>query len=245
MNNDPSNIGAGLCARRSPGRDAGEREALVLGDGPRIEPLRVEELTDDLLQMIVRMIKLNTALESREIALLTDVVSAQDQDAAAPDLAVSLGNLPEIMRTMLRHPHLFARQADIGLQLLSQGALAARDRELAILRIGWLCQAPYEWGEHVLIARKLGITSAEIERVTRGSAEPGWSEHEQAILRATEELYENAMISDATWASLSRRLDERQLIELPVLIGQYQAVAYYQNSLRLRLHNGNLGLKAR
>jgi hypothetical protein len=52
-------------------------------------------------------------------------------------------------------------------------------------------------------------------------------------------------ISDATWGMLARRLDERQLIELPIVVGQYQTVAYYQNSLRLRLHTGNLGLKAR
>ena len=116
---------------------------------------------------------------------------------------------------------------------------------VAILRIGWLCQAPYEWGEHVLIAKRLGIGSDEIERVTRGSLATEWSEHERAILRAAEELHENAMISAATWEPLSKQLDDRQLIELPILIGQYQAVAYYQNSLRLRLHNGNLGLKAR
>jgi hypothetical protein len=53
------------------------------------------------------------------------------------------------------------------------------------------------------------------------------------------------MISDATWRTLAKRLDERQLIELPIVVGQYQTVAYYQNSLRLRLHTGNLGLMAR
>ena len=53
------------------------------------------------------------------------------------------------------------------------------------------------------------------------------------------------MISDATWATLSKNLNEKQLIELPIIIGQYQTVAYYQNSLSLRLHAGNLGLKAR
>jgi alkylhydroperoxidase family enzyme len=149
------------------------------------------------------------------------------------------------MRTMLRHPGLFARQAEIGVQLIGKGVLSARDRELAILRVGWLCQAPYEWGEHVIIAKKLGITSDEIEAITIGSGAPGWSEHEAAILRAVEELLADAMISDATWDVLAKRLDERQLIELPSLIGQYQAVAYYQNSLRLRLHGGNLGLRAR
>lgn len=34
-------------------------------------------------------------------------------------------------------------------------------------------------------------------------------------------------------------------IELPVVVGQYQTVAYYQNSLKLRLHDGNPGLLAR
>lgn len=216
-----------------------QREARVLGDGPRIQPLSVEEMTDDLLQMMARMAQLNSALDSRGKHELTDMLA---QHSAGGE---SLANLPEIMRTMLRHPNLFARQVDLGIQLLSQGSLSARDRELAVLRIGWLCRAPYEWGEHVLVAKKVGITSEQIERITVGSDAPGWDEHERAILRAAEELYEDAMISDATWATLAKRLDERQLIELPIVIGQYQAVAYYQNSLRLRLHDGNLGLKAR
>jgi alkylhydroperoxidase family enzyme len=224
--------------------DSQDREALVLGDGPRVQPLGVAELTEDLVQMIERMMQVNSAIESRDQAMLTDVMSHQG-DASGVALAKKIANLPEIMRTMLRHPDLFLRHTDTGIQLLTQGALSGRDRELAILRIAWLCQAPYEWGEHVHIAKKLGLTSADTERITRGSDAPGWSDHEQAILRATEELHKNAMISDATWAALSKHLDERQLIELPVLVGQYQGVAYYQNSLRLRLHDGNLGLKAR
>ncbi len=222
-----------------------ERHAQILSDGPRIAPLEVEELTDDLQAMMVRMSRVNSAIDSRDQEMLTDLLPDPNAAAAPADLSTRLRNLPEIMRTMLRHPHLFARQVDVGLQLLSQGALPVRDRELVILRIGWLCQAPYEWGEHVLIARKQGIASEDIERITQGSDAPGWSEHEQALLKATEELHADAMISDATWATLARRLDERQLIELPILIGQYQTVAYYQNSLRLRLHEGNLGLKAR
>jgi alkylhydroperoxidase family enzyme len=221
------------------------REALVLGLGPRIGPIQVDTLTEDLSKIIVRMIQVNSSLKSRERGALTDLMSDHAAGASAMDIAAQLANLPEIVGNMLRHPDLFARQVDIGILLLSQGALAGRDREFAILRIGWLCQAPYEWGEHVLVAKRLGIAGEDIERITVGSEAPGWSEHEQAILRATEELHGNAMISDATWATLSKRLNEQQLIELPIVIGQYQAVAYYQNSLRLRLHDGNLGLKAR
>ena len=65
------------------------------------------------------------------------------------------------------------------------------------------------------------------------------------LLTAVDEPKRDAMISDATWAALAQTLDDKQLIELPIVIGQYRTVAYYQNSLRLRLHEGNAGLKAR
>jgi len=222
-----------------------QREALVLGQGPRLEPLQPDELNDELLRLVARMITINLAVNAREPEVLTDLVAKQESGASREQIAQQLTSLPEIMRVMLRHPELFARQAELGIQLLSQGTLAPRDRELAILRIGWLCQAPYEWGEHVLIAKSLGISSDEVERVTQGASAPGWSERERAILEAVDELHQTAMICDATWETLAKFFDEKQLIELPIVIGQYQTVAYYQNSLRLRLHSGNAGLKSR
>ncbi len=216
------------------------------GGGPRISPLQLEDLDGKLIDIMLRMITVNQAVDSREPELLETLVSSkQVNEIPAGVLTELLAKLPEIVRTMLRHPDLFARQVDIGIQLLAQGTLEARDRELCILRIGWLCQAPYQWGEHVIIAKKSGLETADIERIISGSGAPGWNEREQALLGATEELHENSMISDATWATLEKYLNTQQLIELPVVVGQYQTVAYYQNSLKLRLHEGNLGLRAR
>lgn len=231
--------------RESTEHAAAKREALVLDSGPRIHPLQVAQLTDDLLKLVTRMAQVNAAIDARQKDHLTDLISDHAAGSSATEMSTHIANLSEIVRTMLRHPDLFTLQTEIGIQLLREGTLPSRDRELAILRIGWLCQAPYEWGEHVHIAKNVGISSEEIERITQGSSAAGWSEHEQAILRAAEELYRDAMISDTTWNTLSKRFNEQQLIELPILIGQYQTVAYYQNSLRLRLHAGNLGLQAR
>lgn len=220
-----------------------QRTAQILGDGPRIAPIETGALTGDLLAIIDRMAQVNDAVDSRDKEALTELMDSGERPA--DDVEARVRALPEIVRTMLHHPALFAVQADIGIQLLGRGALPPRDRELAVLRIAWLCQAPYEWGEHVLIAKKVGLTGDAIERITHGSAAPGWTARERAILAATEELHAGAMIADATWAVLAAHLTEAQLIELPVLIGQYQTVAYYQNALRLRLHEGNAGLAAR
>jgi 4-carboxymuconolactone decarboxylase len=198
------------------------REQMVVGDPPRIEPLTSKDVID-------------TAIRSTQ----------QIRKAAGSSTPVTAADVPEMMTTMLRHPDLFARIADLSMQLLGKGALPPRDRQLAVLRISWLCQGPYVWGEHVKHSKRIGLTSEEIERITRGWTVPGWDEHEQAILRAVEELYESAMITDDTWKVLSKHWDERQLIELPVLVGQFTTVMYLQNAVKLRLGSENIGLSAR
>ncbi len=222
-----------------------QRYQEVLGEGPRIEPLAVDQLSDDLLVMIDNMISVNEAINAREQSNLINVRTQSDAIGAEEHTRAAIASLPEIMRTMLRHPDLFACQTSIGIQLLGKGALPPRERELAVLRIGWLCQAPYEWGEHVNVAKNAGLTGDEIERITMGSMALEWSVLDRAILKAVEELHDGAAISSQTWSELAECFDEKQLIELPILVGQYQTIAYYQNSLRLRLHEGNQGLRAR
>jgi alkylhydroperoxidase family enzyme len=198
--------------------DTRAREALITGRPPRIAPLKSSELGKEA---------------SESAAALRRAAKAPPSD-----------EVTEFTATMLRHPVLYQRHTELAFVLYG-GALTPRDRELAILRTAWLLQAPYEWGEHVKIGKRVGLTSEEIERVIQGAIAPDWDEHDRAIIRAAEELREDAMISDETWTVLSRKLDEKQLLELPLLVGQYQGLAYLQNSLRFRLLAGNTGLSAR
>jgi alkylhydroperoxidase family enzyme len=196
-----------------------EREALILGKPPRIGPLTAEEIGEKGLAEINRM-------------------------RATLNLP-PIDYIPEYTATMQRYPDLQRRHTELAM-LFFNGTLPLRDRELAILRNAWLAQAPFEWGEHVQLGKRLaGLTTEDVERVTQGSGAPGWSEHDRAVLRAVEELHENAMISDETWATLQRTWNDKQLIEFPLMIGQYIGVAFMQNSLRMRLFGDNPGLSAR
>jgi alkylhydroperoxidase family enzyme len=233
-------------------RRAMAREAEILGSGPRIEPLVMTEISPSLLAILDRMENVNDVLKSNAEGDRGGTQSWREQvlanpaaAALSPEIMASINRLPEIFGTMMRHAELFAKHTDVGLQLLARGVLSVRDREFAVLRIAWLCQAPYEWGEHVLVGRRFGLSGEDFARIVAGPESAGLTEHERAILRAVDELHGDAMIADATWSILARELNEQQLIELPIIVGQYQSVAYYQNSLRLRLHTGNLGLKAR
>ena len=157
------------------------------------------------------------------------------------DVGTATGPASNIFDTLVRYPGLFRKWLPFGGKLLS-GKLPARDRELLILRTGWHCGSAYEWGQHVLIARAAGITDEEIDRVREGPAAPGWDAFERVLLTAADELHDDACISDATWASLAARYDERQLIELPMLVGHYHMVAFTLNSLGVQREEGVPGL---
>jgi alkylhydroperoxidase family enzyme len=195
------------------------REELILGGPPRIAPMDVDEIDEEALTVV------------------SDLRDTFKRGPKKPD---------EFFAITLQHPKLYRRHTDLALQLMNHGALRPRDRELIILRTGWLCQAPYEWGEHVIVSKQFaGMTRDDIERVTIGSTAPGWNARDRTILQAVEELHAMAMVCDETWNRLAAELDERQLLELPVLVGQYKGVAYLQNSVRIRLGKNNVGLRAR
>jgi alkylhydroperoxidase family enzyme len=149
------------------------------------------------------------------------------------------------LAVLLHNPEFVRSYRDILTHFLVRGALPLRIRELAILRVAWLTQVPFEWGEHVKLGKQAGLTSGEIERVTQGSSASGWTDEDRAVLCAAEELIQHAMISDSTWSTLAGFLRPGLLIELVACVGQYQALGYLYNALRIPLSDGNIGLPAR
>jgi alkylhydroperoxidase family enzyme len=145
-----------------------------------------------------------------------------------------------IFLTLVRNRGLFRRWMPFGGKLLN-GKLPARERELAILRVGWLCQAEYEWGQHVIIGKRCGLSDDEIERIKQGADAPGWSPLDAAILRASDELHTDSCISDKTWHELAATYNDAQMIELVMVIGHYHLVSFALNSLGVQLEAGVKG----
>ena len=169
-----------------------------------------------------------------------------ERDAQANELLdqadVGIGKA-NIFTTLVRHPGLFRKWLPFGGKLLN-GRLPARERELLILRTGWNCRAEYEWGQHVVIGGRVGLTDEEIARVVSGPDAAGWSHGDAVLLRAADELHASAKISDGTWADLAAAYDERQLIEICMVIGHYHLVAFTLNSLAVERDAGVPGFPA-
>jgi alkylhydroperoxidase family enzyme len=143
-----------------------------------------------------------------------------------------------IYRTLAAHPKLLKRWGVFGTHVLYKNSLPARERELLILRTGWLCRSEYEWGQHVLIGKASGLTDEEIERVKQGPDAAGWREADADLLRAADELHNDAFIGEATWKGLAGHFDRKQLIDVVFTVGQYHVVSMALNTLGIQLDEG-------
>jgi len=181
----------------------------------RLQPLPESEWTDEMREAMELSGRGRSRIPGRE---------------ADPSSDGGTGS-SDFFPTLVRHPKLFKRWLPFGGTLLTRGRLPARDRELLVLRVAWLCQGRVEWAEHVRIAHLVGITTEDVERVVAGADASGWDPFERLLALAVDELHCDGSISDGTWAGLAERYDDQQLIELPMLVGQYHLVAWTQNSL--------------
>ena len=83
------------------------------------------------------------------------------------------GHVYNIFSTLAAHPQLLKRWLVFAGHVLNKSTLPAREREIAILRMGWLCRAQYEWGHHVAIGKQAGLSGDDINRIADGPDAPG------------------------------------------------------------------------
>ena len=113
-----------------------------------------------------------------------------------------------------------------------------RLREIVILRTGWNTHSVYEWGQHVMAARKSGLDDGEIRATQRAISEGPWTALEAASLRMVDDLCADDCVGDATWADLSAATDVQTAIALIALCGYYRLVAGLLNSLGIEPEPG-------
>jgi 4-carboxymuconolactone decarboxylase len=142
-----------------------------------------------------------------------------------------------IFSTLIRHSDLYRRWIPFGNHVLFKSSLSARERELAILRVGHLCRSGYEFHQHTRIGKAVGLNDADIERIQSGPAATGWTARDAALLRAVDELHSDQFIGDETWEQLRQHFDDRQLMDLVFTVGQYTMVSMALNSFGVQIED--------
>jgi len=154
---------------------------------------------------------------------------------AQKDLPVNAVN---VSATLARNKNLSKAFGTFAQAVLFDPGVSRRNIELAVLRMGWNCQAIYEFGQHTLFGRDAGLTDAEIYAVTRPLNQHPWTDEERAVLQLVDDLYADDCVSDATWAEASRHFDDAAMVHLLMAAGCYRVVSGFLNSCGVQLDDG-------
>jgi alkylhydroperoxidase family enzyme len=151
---------------------------------------------------------------------------------------IPAGPVLNIFRTLAHAPKALRAFLAWGGYILSQkNDLPAREREIVILRTGWLCRSGYEWAQHVEIGLRCGLTPDEIPRLKAGP-DAGWSAADAALIRAADDLHADQFVSTPTWTALLAHFSEKQAMDVVFTAGQYTQVCMVLNSFGVQLDDG-------
>jgi alkylhydroperoxidase family enzyme len=141
------------------------------------------------------------------------------------------GGPPHVFTTLARHRRIFRRWLRFAGALMPGGVLPRADSELVILRVAHNTGSEYEWRHHERLGAAAGLDADRIAAVREGAAAPGWTERQELLLRAADELHADRTLSEGLWGELRPLLNDQELIELCLLVGHYEMLAMTLNAL--------------
>jgi AhpD family alkylhydroperoxidase len=145
---------------------------------------------------------------------------------------VTRTNAPHLFLTMGRQHKLFRGWLRFAGRLMPGGSLPRRETELVILRVAHRRGCAYEFEHHVRLGRRAGVDDQDVKRIQRDDVDE-WPARERTLLAAADALVASRDLDDAQWTALRAELSEAELIEFLLLVGHYDMLATFLNTLRV------------
>jgi AhpD family alkylhydroperoxidase len=140
-----------------------------------------------------------------------------------------------LFTTLARNKRLFWAWLPYSGVLLGRGRLPKEYTEVVILRVAYNSKCKYELQHHRRIAQKAGIDERMQVAISGSWKSDQLSYHHQALMKAVDNFMFFGEIQGTTMNWLANFLDQRQLVELCMLIGQYSTLASTIHSLGIPL----------
>jgi AhpD family alkylhydroperoxidase len=155
------------------------------------------------------------------------------QALAAQIRAERDGRIPNIYRMLLNSPEIARGWLNLLTAVRHKTKLSGRFRELVIIRIADINGAAYERAFHVPLARKEGLTDAQIAAIADWKDSRVFQETDRAVLAYTDAMTKEVHVPDDVFASVKRYFDARGMTELTATIAAYNLVSRFLEALQV------------
>ncbi|WP_448217638.1 carboxymuconolactone decarboxylase family protein [Endozoicomonas sp. 2B-B] len=100
-------------------------------------------------------------------------------------------------------------------------SLPMRDRALVALRSAYICNTRHLIPDIAQCALDTGLKASDVQMVSRGHLAPGWDNKQRLLLKTTEELYKEQIISPENWKELKKIYTPQQILDLVFCIASF------------------------
>jgi len=152
------------------------------------------------------------------------------EESDRPELAELIGKiragrrgaLINVYKLLLHTPALAAIWLDFVSAARFRTALDGRLREIVIVRVAHLNRTAYVFKQHVpQLSAPEGLSDAECDALADWRDATTFSPRERAALAYADAMTRDVAVPDTVFEALRPHFDERQIVELSVLIGLY------------------------
>jgi AhpD family alkylhydroperoxidase len=144
------------------------------------------------------------------------------------------GRLINIYRLMLHSPALANAWFDLNQAVRYGTEIDGQSRELAVIRVAILNEAEYVVRAHgPAYALREGLTPEQVDAVASWHLSNLFSDRQRALLAYTDAMTHDIEVSDAVFGALRRHFNERQTVEITMLIGAYNMLTRFLKALKV------------
>ena len=159
---------------------------------------------------------------------------AQFEPALKKRLEELWGTPPNLYKALANHPKLVAAWAEFSKTLRHDTRTPRALRELVILRGAQLMRSEYEWAQHLAMARKAGVSEAQIQALPAWKSSALFNERETAAL-ALSEAVTQGRVSDEVFALAKKHFDDHDYVELAIVAAFYAMVGRMLDAMGVQL----------
>jgi 4-carboxymuconolactone decarboxylase len=152
-----------------------------------------------------------------------------DPTTADPKVQETFTRLPaplNVFKMLANAPTCFRPAIQLGTAILGRSDIDPVLRELVILLVARITGSSYEWGQHTVIGRAVGVSDVQIAALERDDLDADcYDGPTRLALAFATEVARNVRASDATFASVTPHFSPRQIVELILTVGYYRMLA--------------------
>ncbi len=145
------------------------------------------------------------------------------------------GAVPNMFRTLAHDPKLLQTWFDMFRATLREGDVTTRVKEMVAVRVSHLNQSRYCLGSHTGLAKRFGVSEAQVSCLTGAGAAPFMPAEQAAISFAEALTLDPEGVPEPVFTELRKHWNERQIVEITAVACMFNSFNRFNNALQVDL----------